>query len=303
MIDFEIAATAPCGLTCSGRLIAVEGGKMIQLIVNADDLGSGPERDRGIFRCFEQGIVTSVSLLANGPHFTEAAREAARLGLPLGVHLNLSEGRSLSGVITGLTDEAGEFPGKANLRRILAAGDFDRQGARRELAAQIDRVRQTGLIPDHLDSHQHFILFPAVTELVLDLARDEGIRALRRPLPAEDPRRDPPPPLGDELALYRRLAPAASAQIDGVGLFAPQGLWGMTILDRLDNQALLALLEEMPDGVWELMVHPGYRDVDRPFSGPERVRETLALTDPRMTRLIREKEIRLTNFGACACAS
>jgi len=276
---------------------------MIQLIVNADDLGSGPERDRGIFRCFEQGIVTSVSLLANGPHFIEAAREALRLGMPLGVHLNLSEGRALTGVIAGLTDEAGGFSGKPELRRILAAGDFDRQGARRELAAQIDRVRQAGLTPDHLDSHQHFLLFPAVTELVLDLARDEGIRALRRPLPAEDPRRDPPPPLGDELALYRRLAPAASAQIDGAGFFAPQGLWGMTILDRLDNQALLALLEEMPDGVWELMVHPGYRDAGQPFSGPERVREILALTDPRMTRLVCEKEIHLTYFGACACAS
>jgi len=276
---------------------------MIQLIVNADDLGSGPERDRGIFRCFEQGIVTSVSLLANGPHFTEATREALRLGMPLGVHLNLSEGRALTGVIAGLTDEAGGFSGKPELRRLLAAGDFDSQGVRRELAAQIDRVRQAGLTPDHLDSHQHFLLFPAVTELVLDLARDEGIRALRRPLPAEDPRRDPPPPLGDELALYRRLAPAVSALIDGAGFFAPQGLWGMTILDRLDNQALLALLEEMPDGVWELMVHPGYRDAGQPFSGPERVREILALTDPRMTRLIREKEIHLTHFGACACAS
>ena len=276
---------------------------MIQLIVNADDLGSGPERDRGIFRCFEQGVVTSVSLLANGPHFTAAAREALRLGMPLGVHLNLSEGRALTGVIAGLTDEGGGFSGKPELRRLLAAGDFDRQGARRELAAQIDRVRQAGLTPDHLDSHQHFLLFPAVTELVLDLARDEGIRALRRPLPAEDPRRDPPPPLGDELALYRRLAPAVSALIDGAGFFAPQGLWGMTILDRLDNQALLALLEEMPDGVWELMVHPGYRDAGQPFSGPERVREILALTDPRMTRLVREKEIHLTHFGACACAS
>ena len=275
---------------------------MIRLIVNADDLGSGPERDRGIFRCFEQGIVTSVSLLANGPHFTEAAREALRLGMPLGVHLNLSEGRALTGDIAGLTDEAGEFPGKAELRRILAGGDFDRHGTLRELAVQIDRVRQAGLTPDHLDSHQHFILFPAMTGLVLDLARAEGIRALRRPLPAESPHCDPPPPLGEELALYRRLAPAASAAIDGAGFFAPQGLWGMTILDRLDNQALLGLLEEMPDGVWELMVHPGYRDAGQPFSGPERVRETLALTDPRMARLIREKEIRLTNFGACACA-
>jgi predicted glycoside hydrolase/deacetylase ChbG (UPF0249 family) len=64
----------------------------IRLIVNADDLGCGPARDRGIFRAFQQGIVTSASLLANGRTFAEAAREARTLGLPVGVHLNLAEG-------------------------------------------------------------------------------------------------------------------------------------------------------------------------------------------------------------------
>ncbi|HDS15450.1 MAG TPA: hypothetical protein ENN66_02295 [Proteobacteria bacterium] len=41
--------------------------------------------------------------------------------------------------------------------------------------------------PDHLDSHQHFVLFPALSDLVLDLHRELNILALRRPLPAESP--------------------------------------------------------------------------------------------------------------------
>ncbi|HDS15451.1 MAG TPA: ChbG/HpnK family deacetylase [Proteobacteria bacterium] len=49
---------------------------MIRLIINADDLGSGPQRDRGILHAFERGLVTSASLLANGSSFTEAARLA-----------------------------------------------------------------------------------------------------------------------------------------------------------------------------------------------------------------------------------
>ncbi len=276
---------------------------MIRLIVNADDLGSGPGRDRGIFRCFEQGIVTSASLLTNGPSFADAARQALLLGLPAGVHLNLSEGRALSGPIAGLTDRAGIFPGKTGLRTILAAGTFDPEGVRRELTVQVERVLETGLVPSHIDSHQHFFLFPAVTELVLQVGRACGIKAVRLPLPAEPAANDLPAPLGVEVPLYRRLAPPAKRMIEQAGLYAPDGLWGMPYLNRLDRDSLAELLSGIGEGTWELMVHPGFRDAGRPFSGVERERELDALTDPAIRRLLVERNIGLTTFGACVCAS
>ena len=275
----------------------------IKLIINADDLGSGPGRDRGIFRCVEQGIVTSASLLANGPSFVEAAREARRQELPLGVHLNLSEGRALTGIIAGLTDASGNFPGKPGLRRILTRGGLDLAGVRRELAAQIDRVWQAGLVPDHFDTHQHFMLFPTVSGLLIELARQERIAAVRLPLPAEAPQDDPPPPLGDELALYRRLAPALVELVAGSGLFAPQGLWGMPCLDRMNCAALAELLDRIPAGIWELMIHPGFVDGDQTFSGLKREEEMRALIDVDIRRRIVERNVRLTTFGSCSCAS
>ncbi|WP_432823075.1 carbohydrate deacetylase, partial [Trichloromonas sp.] len=232
-----------------------------------------------------------------------AAREAKRMELPLGVHLNLSEGRALTGAIGGLTDSVGDFPGKPQLRKILAQGQLDLNGVRRELSAQIDRLCQTGLVPDHLDTHQHFMLFPSVSALVIELARQQGIGALRLPLPAEASQHDPPPPLGDELVLYRSLAPAVAELVAASGLFAPQGLWGMTCLDRLDRQVLVALLEQIPAGTWELMIHPGFVDPDRPFSGVERAREMQALIDASIRRRVADRQIHLTTFGACACAS
>ncbi len=113
---------------------------MIRLIVNADDLGSGLARDRGIFAAFTRGIVSSASLLANGPDFAPAAREAQACGLPVGVHLNLAEGHALTGPIAGLTDSAGTFPGKAALRNLLVTAQLDREAIHRELLAQVDRV-------------------------------------------------------------------------------------------------------------------------------------------------------------------
>ncbi len=276
---------------------------MPQLIVNADDLGAGPGRDRGIARAFEEGVVTSASLLATGPSFAVAARLARDLALPLGVHLNLSEGAPLCGPIPGLTAGNGEFPGKEGLRRALAAGRPDPEGVGRELAAQVARVRDAGLEPDHLDTHQHFALFPAGTRAVLETARASGIRAQRLPAPAEPAADDPPGPLGRELALYRRLAPAAARRLRESGLATPAGLWGMPLLDRLDEARLLAALERLPAGTWELMVHPGYAEGGNAFSGPAREAELAALTSPLVRDAVARLGIRLVAFGDLPCAS
>jgi predicted glycoside hydrolase/deacetylase ChbG (UPF0249 family) len=58
----------------------------------------------------------------------------------------------------------------------------------------------------------------------------------------------------------------------------------------------------MTAGTWELMTHPGRIDPPDPFGGPEREAELAALTAPAVGRLLDERGIELTCFGACACA-
>lgn len=274
----------------------------IRLIVNADDLGRGAIRDRGIFRAFQDGIVTSGSLLANGPSFADAVREATALGLPLGVHLNLAEGRSLSGEIHGLTTN-GEFPGKVETRRRLAGGNVDRQALRTEIAAQISRIFDAGLRPDHFDTHQHTILFPNVAQAILEVVCQFGITAARLPQPQETPTADPDGSLGEELALYRSLAPNLGRTLRARRIATPDGLWGMPCLNRLDESALAATLNALAPGNWELMVHPGGYDPADPFATPERETEVTALTSPAILELVRQRQIQLIHFGELACAS
>jgi len=276
---------------------------MLALIVNADDLGAGPGRDRGIFEAFERGIVTSASLLANGPSFAAAARQARELGLPVGVHLNLSEGLALTGVIAGLTDPRGRLPGKAGLRKILQDGHFDAAAVQAELTAQVDAVRTAGLHPDHLDTHQHCSLFAKLTDVILAVARSTGIGALRLPAPMEPAAADPPGELGRELTVYRQLAPACRAALQAAGLRHPDGLWGMPLLDRLDEATLAATLEQLPEGTWELMVHPGYQDPTPAFAGPARETERLALTAAAVRAVVERRKIKLCSFGDLPCAS
>ncbi|TYO99009.1 putative glycoside hydrolase/deacetylase ChbG (UPF0249 family) [Geothermobacter ehrlichii] len=273
---------------------------MPRLIVNADDFGAGFGTDRGILHAFTHGIVTSASLLVNAPHAKEAVRMALDAGLPLGVHLNLADGFALSGPISGLTRANGAFPGKRDLRQILQTVP-DLRAIRRELAAQIDRALELGVRPDHLDTHQHFFLFPQMTELVLDLADTYRIPAVRLPLPVEDPAADPDGELGEEMRLYRRLGPKAARAIRAREKRSPRGLFGMPALDRLDEAVLGRIVDRIPDGDWELMVHPGYRDLDNPFGGEERQLELQALLSRRIRDRLQQRNIRLITFGDLTC--
>lgn len=275
--------------------------KNIRLIINADDFGVGPGRNRGIIEAFTRGLVTEASLMATGAAFADAVRQAREVGLPVGLHLNLADGLALSGPIPGLTDAAGNFPGKAATRRAFRDQLLDLRGVRRELRAQMQRVLEAGLHPSHLDSHQHWALFPELTHLLLDLAREFNLPKLRLPAPMEPEADDPPATLGVELALYRRLAPKMRAAVTTQGLLTPMGLYGMPLLGRFDLDRLLALLASLPAGLWELMVHPGYIDPDDPFGGPDRETELRALTAPEAAQQIEDLGIELITFGDLPC--
>ena len=273
------------------------------LIINADDLGANLARDKGIFQAFEHGVVTSASILANGPSFLTAAQQAKALGLPLGVHLNLSEGNSLTGEIAGLTDTHGAFLGKQPLRDCLTAGQCKRDNVYRELSAQIERVFEAGLTPDHLDSHQHFQLFGGMTTVLIELAREFDIGAMRTVLPADAAMNGGRDALGGELGLYRELGRQAHQSIIESRLKTTDGLWGMPLLNRLDAVSLRDLLQNVPPGRWELMTHPGYADANGGrFSGVEREVELQALTSPQVKALLAKLKTRFCSYGELPCA-
>jgi predicted glycoside hydrolase/deacetylase ChbG (UPF0249 family) len=110
---------------------------MKRLIVNADDFGASEGVNRGILECHVDGVVTSASLMVEGP----AARAAA---LSARDHPALSVG----------------------LHFVDDGGDVERA-----LARQLDAFeRLVGRTPTHVDSHHHVHwaddLFPSFRELV-----------------------------------------------------------------------------------------------------------------------------------------
>src|SRR6185503_1117674 len=157
----------------------------VKLIVNADDFGISEAVNRGIVEAHDHGIVTSTSVMATGPAF-EHALELARLrpSLAVGVHLVLTEQRPLSGAAAtaSLVRSDGTF--EPHLKQLLAKrlrGLVSMQEVRRELDAQIRRVRSAGIAINHLDGHQHVHVLPGVAQVVAELAEAHGIPAVRYP--------------------------------------------------------------------------------------------------------------------------
>ena len=69
----------------------------ISLIVNADDFGLNKCVNRGIIKAFNNGIVTSASLLVNRNGYEDALKnisENPKLGI--GIHLNVFRGKPLT---------------------------------------------------------------------------------------------------------------------------------------------------------------------------------------------------------------
>ena len=85
---------------------------MKSLILNADDFGMTRGVNEGIVRAHREGILTSTTLMANGPAFDDAVeRLAANPQLGVGCHLVLVGGKCIARreTVKSLADADGNF--------------------------------------------------------------------------------------------------------------------------------------------------------------------------------------------------
>lgn len=157
---------------------------MAKVIINGDDFGLSPGVNRGIIHLFQNGILTSTTLMVNQPATEQAidfALRHPRLGV--GVHLNLSTGRPLlpSERVRSLVGRGGKFLPRSRLILGVFTGRVKQEEIRDELAAQIDFCTRARLQLSHLDSHCHIHAMPIIGPIVAHLGRRHGITRIRTP--------------------------------------------------------------------------------------------------------------------------
>lgn len=231
-----------------------------RLIINADDLGLLPDIDRGLATAVSEGIVSSVSLLANGPSFeggVALCRSFPQVGV--GAHLALVEGRALTCWADGGMGRGPDNMLPADYRQFVRDYALRRINLQRvtvELRAQLDRILSAGIRPDHLDGHQHLHLFPPVAPAFAGLGLEYGITALRLP------RHTGPGELGDDglKGKLLRLGSRWSAKTYGDAFTRPDALLGTGCSGQLtleDFRRLVKTFSAGPALTAELMCHPG----------------------------------------------
>jgi predicted glycoside hydrolase/deacetylase ChbG (UPF0249 family) len=278
---------------------------MRRLIINADDLGADEARNEGIFEAIRAGVVTSASILPNGPalgHALEGIRSRGCEGVSFAVHLNLSEGRPLAEGLTRLAGPDGNFLGKAATHRLLAgAGGLSLEAEiERETALQIGRLLDAGIAVSHLDGHQHVHVFPAALGTVAGTAKTFGISRMRIPDETVPPDGGSPDGnLPEEARLFASLGREARRRLAAAGIASSDHFRGLALKGRLDLEGLLELVGTLPEGTTELMVHPGRVPVQAAFSAfssADRERELEALLHPRFRLALQAAGVVLLSF-------
>jgi predicted glycoside hydrolase/deacetylase ChbG (UPF0249 family) len=241
------------------------------LIVNADDFGLTRGVSAGILDAHRLGIVTSTTVLVTADIDREQLAEARECGLGLGLHVNLTLGRPLTGA-RSLADASGAF--LRDPRRAAAGAEPDE--VRAEIEAQIARFeRLVGRPPTHLDTHHHVGLYAPVREVVLAVARERGVAV-------------------------RSQDATVRARARSAGLRTTDHFFGESGPDAYWSPArTLAHLRTLPPGVSEFMCHPGRFDAALGYSryGRQREVEMTGLGTPAARAASGALGIQLRHFG------
>jgi predicted glycoside hydrolase/deacetylase ChbG (UPF0249 family) len=230
------------------------------IVVTADDLGLSPGVTRGVLESHRRGIVRSTSLIVTADSSAEAAAQARmEPDLEVGLHIDLVGGWPVTDpvAIRSLVDREGRFLGLAEFTKRLFSGRIRAGEVATEVRAQAALARSWGILPLAWDSHRHVHLIPPVARVVGRIARDEGVRWVRRA-------RSPRGWAGPKETALRAATFVSALAYRGI----PGNRWYVDLTSqrpRLDA-AGVALLATY-GGVGEIGSHPGYVD------------ETLRLTD------------------------
>jgi predicted glycoside hydrolase/deacetylase ChbG (UPF0249 family) len=132
------------------------------LIVNADDFGQSAGINSGVIRAYEEGILTSASLMVRWPAAQAAAAYAREhRKLSVGLHFDLGE----------WIYREGEWE---PLYEVEASRDGDRLLA--EVRRQLGAFRRLmGQDATHLDSHQHVHREEPLRTIMLEMAGTLGV--------------------------------------------------------------------------------------------------------------------------------
>jgi predicted glycoside hydrolase/deacetylase ChbG (UPF0249 family) len=277
---------------------------MKKLIINADDFGMSNEVNEGTKEGIRQGIITSVSVMANMPYFDDAIRFLKKHPeVSVGLHFNITEGKSLilPKDAENLIREDDYFYHWPQMIGRVASKQIKQNEIEQELKKQYLALKNTGLQITHIDSHHHIHLYPSIFKIVSAFADKEKIQSLRgnyfnswnltlgvwkKPIVTQV--------IVNSVLLLSNLRHKNHKHLYEINRFYDIN-WGK----NLSNKELLIILNNLPEGTTEFICHLAVESPtgNKTFLTP-RYKVLKLLTDPMIKKHLTSNGILLSAHKA-----
>lgn len=275
---------------------------MKRLIITADDYGAAPEVNDAVERAHKEGVLSAASLMMSGAAAGDAVARARTMpSLRVGLHLVLVDGKPVlpPSAVPDLVDGAGNF--RSDMARAGTAMFFlpkVRAQLAQEIEAQFAAFTATGLMLDHVNAHKHFHLHPTVAALMVRIGKSHGVKGARVPLEPQSvlgriERHRPPATVALTAPFARRLRRLFTRE----GIAAPDQVFGLAWSGAMTAARLRGLVEQLPEGLSEIYMHPATGPYPGSAPGYGYAGELAALTDPGLAALIAARDIRVGGYG------
>jgi len=270
---------------------------MKQLIINADDLGLTQYINRGVFKAYQEGILTNTSLMVNMPGSEEALDLLKQNpGLGVGIHLNIFIGKSLASQsrLSSFTKNGYFLQDTYRLLWILISKRINSGELELECRMQIEKALNSGISITHLDSHMHLHFFGEFHALIMRLAQEYKIMRVRciNELPLL---------CGKNYRFLRFLkrkyynalflsvcSRASKVLASKQGIKTTDYSYGVSESGVMTEQKYRNAFSCLRDGVTEIICHPGYED---------RGVELDALLRPGLRTLLNKLDVKLISYN------
>lgn len=242
---------------------------MTKLIVNADDIGLSEAVNYGILSAYKNGIVRSTTIMPGMPAFDHAVNILKENpGLGCGVHMTLSLNKPVLSTHKTIVDENGNF-----YRRItneLVEEKFDLNEIYEEFCAQIDKVIESGIEVDHLDSHHHVHTLSSLKPVI-----ERVLEKYKLPI---------------------RGGFEANIEYDKI-IAMTESFYNENVTDDYFEKHIEELKKH---DVIDIMCHPAFIDeylVNSTSYAMQRIKEYSILTSKKVQDFLRENNFEITNYS------
>lgn len=238
---------------------------MERIIINADDFGLSKGVNEGILYCYRNGIVNSSSIMVTYDSFIEAVEIIKEHKLNnIGLHCNLTEGKSLLNSHKTITDATGNF-----FRNIHDRENVCLNEVRAEIEAQYNKALNAGIKLNHIDTHHHVHMSDSLRNVFIDFSNKYRLPLRKMKNTYINPKKI--------IKFYKDVSEVEFYTSSFVTQFYGE--------DATEDR-LLKILSRYKRKNVEIMCHPGFLDDDNGEYNKQRVNELIVLTSEKLRKII-----------------